>query len=77
MTTMDDARLDTQTAVANALGISKQAVSRLIKNRKRTGIPMHVDPSDGSTYFLRTEVIEWYMQFEPGRGPRAGIRKKH
>lgn len=65
-------KLRTQSAVARALGISRQAVSRLIKNRERTGIPMHEDIA--GPFWIEEEVTDWYRSFDPKCGPRAGLR---
>lgn len=59
-----------QSDVARELGISRQAVSKLIKNRRRTGFPM---PAKDGTYVI-SEVVEWYKTFDPHRGPKRGIR---
>lgn len=66
------AKIRTQSEVARVLGISRQAVSRLIKNRERTGIPMHTDLA--GIYFVSEEVADWYRSFDPKCGPRAGLR---
>lgn len=70
-----DKKLRTQTAIAEALGISRQAVSRLVKNKERTKIPMYTDKF--GEYALCNEVRSWYVfDFAPGRGPKRGIREK-
>lgn len=67
-------KLRTQSAVAATLGISRQAVSRLIKNQDRTGIPTHEDR--GGVYWIVEEITQWYKyDFNPGRGPKSGLRK--
>lgn len=70
-----DRKLRVQSDIAKALGISRQAVSRLIKNVDRTGIPLHSDKF--GTYVICDEVKKWYLNdFDPGRGPNRGIRAK-
>lgn len=62
-------KLRTQTSAAKALGISRQAVSKLIKNRERTNIPMHEDV--GGVYFVCDELVQWYKSYTPRRGPKS------
>lgn len=63
--------IGTQADVARALGISRQAVNKLVKNRARTGMP-EAEP-DGRFDIAR--VRDWYATFEPRRGPMKGSRK--
>lgn len=63
-------RKGTQADVARELGVTRQSVSKLAKNRERTGMP---SPADDGTYDL-DDVRAWYLAFDPGRGPRRGIR---
>lgn len=66
-------KLRTQSAIAEVLEISRQAVSLLIKNKERTKIPMQNDKF--GDYAVCSEVIGWYLHdFDPGRGPNRGIR---
>ena len=60
-----------QSAVARRLGISRQAVARLLKNRERTGAPL---PGDDKKYDIDA-FAEWYINdFNPRSGPTRGIR---
>lgn len=60
-----------QSDVARRLGISRMAVSKLIKARQRTGIPV---AGDDGLYDLE-QVATWYVNdFNPRRGPARGIR---
>lgn len=62
-----------QSAIAKRLGISRQAVAKLIKNRERTGIPT----PGGDGLFDLDDVADWYVNdFEPTSGPTRGIRTK-
>lgn len=63
-----------QSDVARRLGISRMAVSKLVKARQRTGIPQ---PGEDGLYDLE-QIAEWYVNdFHPTRGPRRGIRAEH
>lgn len=60
-----------QASVARELGISRQAVSKLIKNRDRTGAPDEIEPGKYDIEIF----VDWYLNhFEQKRGPKAGIR---
>ena len=60
-----------QSDVARRLGISRQAVAKLIKNRERTGIP---EPGKDGLFDLEA-VAKWYLEdFEQKSGPARGIR---
>uniref|UniRef100_A0AAU6R667 DNA binding HTH domain-containing protein n=1 Tax=Micrococcus phage Kurnik TaxID=3092208 RepID=A0AAU6R667_9CAUD len=60
-----------QSAVARRLGISRQAVAKLIKNRERTGAP---EPGEDGLYDLHAFAV-WYVEdFKPTSGPKVGIR---
>lgn len=51
--------------VARWLGISRQAVAKLNRNRERTGMPL--PPWDEAS------VKEWHRNFVPHRGPRKKV----
>lgn len=60
-----------QSDVARRLGISRQAVAKLIKNRARTGAPL---PGHDGQYDLEA-FATWYTgSFGPKSGPTRGIR---
>ena len=61
-----------QSAVAVRLGISRQAVAKLIKNRHRTGAPM---PRETDGQYDIEGFATWYVHdFDPRTGPKRGIR---
>lgn len=64
------AHTNNQARLARELGISRQAVSKLIKNGERTGFPAAT--ADGWDI---TAVRNWYIKFDPRKGPKAGIKK--
>lgn len=60
-----------QSDVARRLGISRQAVAKLLKNRKRTGAPM---PRADGKYDVEAFAM-WYVEdFKQKSGPKSGIR---
>ena len=60
-----------QSDIARRLGISRQAVAKLIKNRERTGAPK---PEADGKYNLDA-FARWYVNdFSPKSGPTRGIR---
>jgi len=68
---MTDKKNGNQSDVARRLGISRQAVAKLIKNRERTGAP---DPSEDGSYDIES-FATWYINdFEQKSGPKRGIR---
>lgn len=70
---MTDIKLGNQSDVARRLGISRQAVAKLIKNRERTGAPI---PDDSGKYDIEG-FASWYANdFEQKSGPKRGIRSK-
>lgn len=66
------AKMGTQSDVARELGISRQAVSKLISRRQFTKIPT-AEPDTG--LFNLDEMRVWYLSFEPRKGPRKGIKE--
>lgn len=68
---MEKVEYGNQSDVARRLGISRAAVSKLIKNRERTSFP---EPNDEGKYDIEA-VASWYVNdFEQPRGPKRGIR---
>lgn len=64
-------KLGTQADVARALGISRNAVSKQIKNRERTGAPQ---PEADGQYDIE-KYRKWYLEeFNPRTGPKRGVR---
>ena len=60
-----------QADVSRRLGISREAVRKLIKNRERTGCPL---PEKDGKYDIE-KFASWYADdFKPRRGPTSGIR---
>lgn len=51
-------KIRTMSEMARILGISRQAMSKLVRDRERTGAPLRRDI--GGTYFNRDETVEWY-----------------
>lgn len=65
------ARMGTQSDLSRALGISREAVRKQIKNRERTGAPM---PGETGLYDVDA-YVKWYTEdFKPKTGPTRGIR---
>ena len=63
----------TQADLARHLGISREAVRKLIKNRERTGCPAPIKGND-RLYDIE-KFAAWYVDdFKPRRGPNRGIR---
>lgn len=58
--------------VARRLGISRQAVTKLIRNRDRTGAP----EATLAGYDLEHFAVWYAQEFSPQSGPRRGIRAK-
>lgn len=66
-------KLGTQADVARELGISRNAVSKQIKNRDRTGAPL---PEADGRYDIE-KYRTWYVEeFNPRTGPRRGVKKE-
>lgn len=63
-------KMGKQADVARELGISRQAVSRLVKRRDINGMPT---PNETGLYEL-AQVRDWYLSFDPRRGPKRGIK---
>ena len=64
-------KMGNMTSVAKRLGISRQAVSKLVRNRDRTGAPA---PDDAGKFDVEA-FAAWYAEdFKPTSGPRRGIR---
>lgn len=67
------AKMGTMSDVARELGISRNAVSRQVKNRDRTGAPL---PDDTGLFDI-DGYRKWYVEdFHPRTGPRRGVKAK-
>lgn len=65
------AKMGTMSDVARALGISRNAVSKQVKNRERTGAPA----PDELGQFDVDEYHKWYVEdFHPVTGPKRGVK---
>jgi DNA-binding transcriptional regulator GbsR (MarR family) len=51
-------KIRTMSEMARILGISRQAMSKLVRDKERTGAPIRQDI--GGTYFNREETVAWY-----------------
>ena len=64
-------KIRTMSEMARILGISRQAVSKLVRNRDRTGAPA---PDEAGKFDVEAFAV-WYAEdFKPTSGPRRGIR---
>lgn len=68
---MEPTKQGTQSDVARRLGISRQAVSKMIAHRKRTGAPK---PGKNGLFDVEAFAL-WYLNdFKQTSGPTRGIR---